>query len=48
MAGGCTNFVANSHNADGVTLFQRGQYQDALAEVPGGDLRRSHQRRRLL
>ena len=30
MAGGCTNFVANSHNADGVTLFQRGQYQDAL------------------
>ncbi len=30
MAGGCTNFVANSRNADGVTLFQRGQYQDAL------------------
>ena len=30
MASGCTNFVANSHNADGVTLFQRGQYQDAL------------------
>ena len=29
-AGGCTNFVANSRNADGVTLFQRGQYQDAL------------------
>jgi tetratricopeptide (TPR) repeat protein len=31
-AGGCTNFVANSRNADGVTLFQRGQYQDALAK----------------
>ena len=30
MVGGCTNFVANSHNADGVTLFKRGQYQDAL------------------
>ena len=32
MAGGCTNFVASSRNADGVTLFQRGQYQDALAK----------------
>ncbi len=30
MAGGCTNFVANSRNADGVTLFQQGRYQDAL------------------
>ena len=30
MVGGCTNFVANSHNADGVTLYKRGQYQDAL------------------
>ena len=29
MAGGCTNFVASSRNADGVTLFQRGQYQEA-------------------
>jgi Flp pilus assembly protein TadD len=32
MAGGCTNFVANSRNADGVTLFQRGQYQEALQQ----------------
>jgi tetratricopeptide (TPR) repeat protein len=32
MAGGCSNFVANSRNADGVTLFQRGQYQEALAQ----------------
>ncbi len=32
MAGGCTNFVANSRNADGVTLFQRGQYQQALQQ----------------
>jgi tetratricopeptide (TPR) repeat protein len=31
-AGGCTNFVANNHNADGVTLFQRGQYQEALQQ----------------
>jgi tetratricopeptide (TPR) repeat protein len=31
-AGGCTNFVANRSNADGVTLFQRGQYQDALVQ----------------
>jgi tetratricopeptide (TPR) repeat protein len=31
-AGGCTNFVANRNNADGVTLFQRGQYQEALAQ----------------
>jgi tetratricopeptide (TPR) repeat protein len=30
MAVGCTNFVANSRNADGVTLFQREQYQEAL------------------
>ena len=30
MAGGCTNFVANSRNADGVALFQMGQYEDAL------------------
>lgn len=29
---GCTNFVANRNNADGVTLFQRGQYQDALVQ----------------
>ena len=32
MVSGCTNFVANSRNANGVTLFQRGQYQDALAK----------------
>ena len=32
MAGGCTNFVANSRNADGVALFQRGQYQEALQQ----------------
>jgi tetratricopeptide (TPR) repeat protein len=32
MAGGCTNFVAGSRNADGVTLFERGQYQEALQE----------------
>ncbi len=32
MAGGCTNFVANSRNADGVTLYQRGQYQQALQQ----------------
>jgi tetratricopeptide (TPR) repeat protein len=32
MAGGCTNFVANSRNADGVTLFQRGQYEQALQQ----------------
>ena len=32
LAGGCTNFVANSRNADGVTLFQRGQYQEALQQ----------------
>jgi tetratricopeptide (TPR) repeat protein len=32
VAGGCTNFVANSRNADGVTLFQRGQYQEALQQ----------------
>ena len=31
-AGGCTNFVANRSNADGVTLFQRGQYQEALQQ----------------
>ena len=31
-AAGCTNFVANRSNADGVTLFQRGQYQEALAQ----------------
>ena len=31
-AGGCTNFAANRSNADGVTLFQRGQYQEALAQ----------------
>jgi tetratricopeptide (TPR) repeat protein len=31
-AGGCTNFVSNRNNADGVTLFQRGQYQEALAQ----------------
>ena len=31
-ASGCTNFVANSRNADGVTLFQRGQYQEALQQ----------------
>jgi tetratricopeptide (TPR) repeat protein len=29
---GCTNFVANRNNADGVTLFQRGQYQEALIQ----------------
>jgi Tfp pilus assembly protein PilF len=29
---GCTNFVANRNNADGVTLFQRGQYQEALVQ----------------
>jgi tetratricopeptide (TPR) repeat protein len=29
---GCTNFVANHSNADGVTLFQRGQYQEALVQ----------------
>jgi len=29
---GCTNFVANRSNADGVTLFQRGQYQEALVQ----------------
>lgn len=32
MAGGCTNFVASSRNADGVTLFQRGQFQEALQQ----------------
>ena len=32
MAGGCTNFVSNSRNADGVTLYQRGQYQQALQQ----------------
>lgn len=32
MACGCTNFVANRSNADGVTLFQRGQYQEALQQ----------------
>ena len=30
LPGGCTNFGANSRNAEGVTLFQRGQYQEAL------------------
>jgi tetratricopeptide (TPR) repeat protein len=32
LAAGCTNFVANRSNADGVALFQRGQYQEALAQ----------------
>jgi tetratricopeptide (TPR) repeat protein len=32
LACGCTNFVANRSNADGVTLFQRGQYQEALVQ----------------
>jgi Tfp pilus assembly protein PilF len=32
VASGCTNFVSNSRNADGVTLFQRGQYQEALQQ----------------
>lgn len=27
---GCTNFAANNRNAEGVTLFQRGQFQEAL------------------
>jgi tetratricopeptide (TPR) repeat protein len=31
-AAGCTNFASNRSNADGVTLFQRGQYQEALAQ----------------
>jgi tetratricopeptide (TPR) repeat protein len=32
MAGGCTNFVASSRNADGVTLFQHRQYEQALQQ----------------
>jgi tetratricopeptide (TPR) repeat protein len=31
-AGGCTNFVAQSRNSEGVRLFQNGQYQEALQE----------------
>ena len=46
-AGGCTNFVSNRSNADGVTLFQRGQYQEALA-ISGGHRCRSRKCRRLL
>jgi tetratricopeptide (TPR) repeat protein len=30
--GGCTNFVAQGRNAEGVTLFDSGQYQAALAQ----------------
>jgi len=31
-ASGCTSFSAQSRNANGVTLFQQGQYQQALVE----------------
>ena len=47
-AGGCTNFVANSRNADGVTLFQRGQYQDALQKFQEATYADPGQRGRLL
>jgi Flp pilus assembly protein TadD len=32
LGSGCTNFNAQSRNANGVTLFQQGQYQQALQE----------------
>jgi tetratricopeptide (TPR) repeat protein len=32
LVGGCSNFVSQAQNAEGVRLFQRGQFQEALQE----------------